>query len=45
LSFGLLAFSATPAVGFFGLTVGVGILVAWLLSPWVSRFKGNEHHV
>lgn len=33
LAFGLLAFSATPAVHTFGLTIWIGVSVAFLLSP------------
>jgi predicted exporter len=33
LSFGLLAFSATTAIRAFGLTITIGIGVAFLLSP------------
>ncbi len=38
LSFGLLAFSQTPALAHFGLTVAVGILTSFLLAPsWCRR--------
>lgn len=33
LSFGLLAVSQTPAIHAFGVTLGVGITVVWLISP------------
>ncbi|MGM9483026.1 MMPL family transporter [Roseateles sp. NT4] len=34
LSFGLLALSGTPALRAFGLTLGLGIALAWLLTPF-----------
>jgi predicted exporter len=34
LSFGLLALSATPALRAFGLTLGLGIVLAWFLTPF-----------
>ncbi|MEG1971467.1 MAG: hypothetical protein RR101_15255, partial [Burkholderiaceae bacterium] len=34
LSFGLLALSATPALHAFGLTMLVGEILIWLLTPW-----------
>ena len=33
LAFGLLAFSNTPVLHFFGLTVSIGICAVWLLTP------------
>ena len=33
LSFGLLAVSSTPAIHAFGITLGVGVTLVWLLSP------------
>lgn len=41
LSFGLLAFSGTPVIHYFGLTVFVGILSSMLLAPIGVKF---EHH-
>jgi len=35
LSFGLLAFSATPFLAIFGLVVLTGIFTAWLVAPWL----------
>ncbi len=37
LAFGLLAFSGTPALAAFGLTLLIGISVAWALAPMVAR--------
>jgi predicted exporter len=37
LSFGLLAFSATPAIHAFGLTLGLGVSLVWGLSPLCAR--------
>ena len=37
LSFGLLALSSMPAISYFGLTVLVGITVAFILAPLVTR--------
>ena len=34
LSFGLLALSGTPALRAFGLTLGLGIVLAWFLTPF-----------
>lgn len=34
LSFGLLALSGTPALHAFGLTLALGVFLAWLLTPW-----------
>ncbi|WP_130470307.1 MMPL family transporter [Candidatus Magnetaquicoccus inordinatus] len=41
-SFGLLAFSQTPAVREFGLTVMIGISLSMLLAPWAMRNKNNH---
>ena len=44
LAFGLLAFSATTAIHAFGLTILIGILVAFLLSPmagWGSGLRAS----
>lgn len=38
LSFGLLSLSSTPAIEYFGLTVLVGIILAFLLAPLALRF-------
>jgi predicted exporter len=35
LSFGLLAFSSTPAISNFGLSVGIGVAFCVLWAPWV----------
>ncbi|GHA96746.1 MMPL family transporter [Modicisalibacter luteus] len=35
LAFGLLAFSATPALHYLGLSCLVGLALVWLLVPWV----------
>jgi predicted exporter len=37
LSFGLLAVSTTPAIHAFGVTLGVGVTLVWLLSPLSQR--------
>ncbi|WP_116963778.1 MMPL family transporter [Fastidiosibacter lacustris] len=37
LSFGLLAFSQTPAIHYFGLSVFIGITTAFLLSPLAAK--------
>ncbi|MCF6775306.1 MMPL family transporter [Thiotrichales bacterium 19X7-9] len=42
LSFGLLAFSSTPVVHYFGLSVFVGIACAFLLSPVVVALAKRE---
>ncbi len=42
LSFGLLAFSGIPVVHSFGLTVFVGILIAFLLAPLAERTNGKD---
>ncbi len=41
LSFGLLALSETPVISSFGQTMVVGIIVAFLLSPFVFSIKNN----
>lgn len=38
LAFGLLAFSSTPAIHFFGLTLLVGIAFTFMLSPLIHTF-------
>lgn len=38
LAFGLLAFSNTPAIHFFGLTLLIGISFTFLLSPFIQTF-------
>ncbi|WP_119328041.1 MMPL family transporter [Cysteiniphilum halobium] len=43
LSFGLLAFSQTPVIHYFGLAVFIGIASAFLLSPLAS--KVNKHNL
>lgn len=47
LSFGLLALSQTPALRAFGIVMGVGIGVAWLLSPMLCTYDdalaASEH--
>ena len=45
LSFGLLAFSGIPAVHSFGLTVFLGIVVAFMLAPLAERTDGTEGHL
>lgn len=42
LAFGLLAFSGTPALAAFGLTLLIGIAVAWGLAPMVARHEGTK---
>lgn len=42
LSFGLLCLSNTQAIHSFGLTVLVGILAAWFLSPFAILKKGSQ---
>ena len=37
LSFGLLAVSTTPAIHAFGVTLGIGVTLVWLLSPLTQR--------
>jgi predicted exporter len=43
LSFGLLSLSDTPAIHYFGLTVLVGIVLAFLISPIAIKVKKNEN--
>ncbi|MBZ9559932.1 MULTISPECIES: MMPL family transporter [unclassified Modicisalibacter] len=51
LAFGLLAFSATPALHYLGLTCLIGLTLVWLLVPWVrldpppakESAHGNDH--
>ena len=38
MAFGLLAFSQTPAIHYFGLTLLLGIAVTFLLSPFIYTF-------
>lgn len=40
-SFGLLAFSSTPAIASFGLTVALGIVFCLLIAPWLT-FSNKE---
>lgn len=42
LSFGLLALSATPVIHYFGLTVLIGILCAFLLAPLSTHIHFNH---
>lgn len=42
LSFGLLAFSATPVIHYFGVTVFVGVVSAFLLAPLVVRIRPEQ---
>lgn len=42
LSFGLLAFSTTPVIHYFGVTVFVGIVSAFLLAPLVTRIRPEQ---
>jgi predicted exporter len=37
LAFGLLAFSDTPVLHHFGLTVAIGLLLVWLFAPLVRQ--------
>jgi predicted exporter len=39
LSFGLLAVSTTPAIHAFGVTLGVGVALVWLISPLPARMR------
>ncbi|HEY1086356.1 MAG TPA: hypothetical protein VGE37_01635, partial [Archangium sp.] len=39
LSFGLLAVSTTPAIHAFGVTLGVGVTLVWLISPMPARTR------
>lgn len=45
LSFGLLALSNTPVIHYFGLTVLIGILCAFLLAPLTTRIGLNHKEV
>ena len=40
LAFGLLAFSATPALHYLGLSCLIGLALVWLLVPWVRPRSG-----
>ncbi|SFH18116.1 MMPL family transporter [Modicisalibacter xianhensis] len=40
LAFGLLAFSATPALHYLGLSCLIGLALVWLLVPWVRPPDG-----
>jgi predicted exporter len=42
LSFGLLAFSGTPAISNFGLSVGIGVAFCVLWAPWVRPAGGTS---
>jgi predicted exporter len=42
LSFGLLAFSTTPAISNFGLSVGIGVAFCVLWAPWVRPGGDGE---
>lgn len=42
LSFGLLVFSTTPAIHYFGITMLSGIVVAFLLSPLAARVSAGD---
>jgi predicted exporter len=44
LSFGLLAFSGTPAIANFGLTVALGIVFCLLTAPWLTYSYKESHH-
>lgn len=43
LAFGLLAFSSMPALHSFGLTVGIGIVVALILAPLAGLSSAVDH--
>lgn len=43
LSFGLLGLSKTPALQAFGLTMLLGILLAWLIVPCFGTIKESKH--
>jgi predicted exporter len=43
LAFGLLALSSTPALSNFGLTMLVGEILIWLLTPWFRAAAGPRH--
>ncbi len=42
LAFGLLALSGTPALRAFGVTLGLGILLAWFLTPFFVPFARDH---
>lgn len=42
LSFGLLLLSQTPAIANFGLTISLGLVFCFLLSPWAASHSGRE---
>ncbi len=46
LSFGLLAFSSTPALHSFGLTLALGLAITFVLATWIgaSGDSGEEKH-
>ncbi len=44
LAFGLLAFSHTPALAAFGLTLLIGIAIVWLLSPCLCAEPGATEY-
>ncbi|WP_251977928.1 MMPL family transporter [Salinicola avicenniae] len=43
LAFGTLAFSATPALHYLGLTCLIGLASVWLLVPWVRPPSTDSH--
>lgn len=43
LGFGLLALSSTPALSAFGMTMLLGELLIWLLTPFLRLTPGNQH--
>lgn len=45
LAFGLLSFSQTPVLHFFGQTVAVGIIAIWLTAPIFCIPKDNHHAI
>ena len=42
LAFGLLALSKTPVLHHFGITVAIGLILVWLLSPMVRDEPGGQ---
>jgi predicted exporter len=44
LSFGLLALSGTPALRAFGITLGLGIALAWFLTPFFVPDHDPSNH-
>ncbi|WP_110642408.1 hypothetical protein [Salinicola sp. CPA57] len=42
LAFGMLAFSATPALHYLGLTCLIGLASVWMLVPWVRPVDPNR---